>query len=303
MVSVGMDRTVLFEPATGQQPYSFAGAPAFDRQIRAFGREGQRKLQELRVAIVGLGGTGSLVAQQLAHLGIRDFLLIDPDTIEATNLNRVAGATAADIGQLKVAVAERYIRTLDAAIAVQSLSADVVRQATALSLVSTDIIFGCTDLHGSRAVLQQIAYQYFVPCVDMGSVIARSSGDPLKIFGRVQLLAPGLPCLTCTGLLDAHEVRRDMMNEFERKADPYWIGAREPAPSVISLNGTVASLAVTMLLSMVAGVPMKGRSLLYNLGSSTLRCIGGAPTPGCFMCSRAGALGRGSTQPLFARRD
>ncbi len=54
--------------------------------------------------------------------------------------------------------------------------------------------------------------------------------------GRVQLLSPGLACLTCGGLLDGNEVRRDMMSEGERKQDPYLVGAREPAPSVISLN-------------------------------------------------------------------
>ena len=78
----------------------------FDRQVRAFGADGQLKLQRLRVAIVGLGGTGSLIAQQLVHLGVRDFILVDPDVIESTNLNRVANAFQDDIGQPKVKIAE-----------------------------------------------------------------------------------------------------------------------------------------------------------------------------------------------------
>ncbi|MCP2223741.1 HesA/MoeB/ThiF family protein [Bradyrhizobium elkanii] len=65
----------------------------YDRQIRAFGSDGQAKLERLRIAVVGAGGTGSVVTQQLAHLGVRNFLLIDPDSVERTNLNRTVGAT------------------------------------------------------------------------------------------------------------------------------------------------------------------------------------------------------------------
>ena len=45
-------------------------------------------------ALVGLGGGGSQVAQQLAHIGLGNFLLIDPDIVEDTNLTRLAGATS-----------------------------------------------------------------------------------------------------------------------------------------------------------------------------------------------------------------
>ena len=83
----------------------------FDRQVRAFGAAGQQRLGDTRVAIIGLGGTGSIAAQQLVHLGVRKFVLIDPDTIEVTNLNRVVGATAQDVGASKVSVAARYIKS------------------------------------------------------------------------------------------------------------------------------------------------------------------------------------------------
>jgi molybdopterin-synthase adenylyltransferase len=46
-------------------------------------------MQQTRVATVGLGGTGSLITEQLAHLGVTGFLLIDPDTVDETNLNRL----------------------------------------------------------------------------------------------------------------------------------------------------------------------------------------------------------------------
>ena len=300
IVSIGANRTVL-----QSSPSETVDTPheSFDRQVRAFGIDGQQRLQGIRVAIVGLGGTGSIVAQQLSHLGVLEFCLVDPDTIDGTNLNRTVGAMQSDVGAQKVEVAARHIRATNPKANVRTIAGDVVRQSTALELVEADVIFGCTDSHGSRAVLQQLSYQYLIPCIDMGSVIARESDGTIKTFGRVQLLAPGLACLTCTSVLDPMQVRRDMMNDYEKRLDPYWIGDREPAPAVISLNGVVASLAVSMLLSMVSGVPMKGRHLLYNLGSSTLRAVKGSPTAECFICSKAGVLARGNSHALYARQD
>jgi hypothetical protein len=70
-------------------------AEQFDRQVRAFGEDGQRAIQALRVAIIGLGGTGSVIAQQLAHLGVCRFLLIDPDTLDKTNRRPSQGSDRA----------------------------------------------------------------------------------------------------------------------------------------------------------------------------------------------------------------
>lgn len=299
VVSIGTTREVLFDPDISEQ----AASGEFDRQIRAFGIAGQRKLERLRVAVVGLGGVGSLVAQELAHLGVRDFLLIDPDVLEVTNLNRVANATSGDVGKPKVEIAARYIRAVSNKATIQCVNGDVMRTNIARELLNADFIFGCTDSHGSRAVLQQVSYQYMIPFIDTGVTIAINEGRITHIYGRVQLLAPGLACFTCDGLLDPNEVRQDMMTAFERQADPYIQGEREPAPAVMSLNGTVGSLAITMLLAIVAGVPVSGRHLLYNATSSTLRAVRAEPKAGCYICSRSGSFARGDSWPLFARGD
>jgi molybdopterin/thiamine biosynthesis adenylyltransferase len=299
VVSVGTDRRVVFDPDEA----NLVASDMFDRQVRAFGADGQRALGKLCIGITGLGGIGAIVAQQLVHLGVRKFILVDPDIVEATNLNRLPNATSADIGTLKVVVAKHYIRSIAPEATVADVKGDVIRTATARKLLDADIIFCCTDSHGSRAVLQQIAYQYLIPCIDIGTVIAVSDETITHIYGRIQLLAPGLACLTCGGLLDPAEVRNDMMTAFERQADPYVSGASVPAPAVMSLNGTAASLAVTMLLSVVAGVPVKARHLVYNAISSSLRSARGDPDPTCYICSRNGSLARGDSWPIFGRQD
>jgi len=299
IVALGTNREVLFDPVLGLS----STAEAFDRQVRAFGAAGQAALNRLRIAIVGLGGTGSLVAQQLVHLGVRDFILVDPDVVESTNLNRVANAMTKDVGRPKVEIAARYIQSIANDATIAPIQGDIVLTRHAQQILSADLIFGCTDSHGSRAIVQQISYQYLIPCIDMGTVIAVNENRVSHIYGRIQLLAPGLACLTCSGLLDPNEVRRDMMTAFERQADPYLRGARAPAPAVMSFNGTVASLAVTMLLGVVTGIPVSARHILYNAITSVLRTVGIRPEPNCYICSRSGSFARGDAWPLLTRQD
>ncbi len=278
-------------------------AVVHDRQVRAFGAEGQKALQGLKIAIVGLGGTGSLLAQQLIHLGVRDFLLIDPDTIDITNLNRVVGTGLQDVGKTKVEIAARYLHQVAPDASIQPIQGDVTRTRCAKQLAEVDVIFSCTDSHGSRSVLQQVAYQNLIPCIDMGSTITVVDSAIQNIFGRVQLLSPGQPCLWCTGLLNSEQIRQDLMSDFERQVDPYIVGHHEPAPAVISLNATVVSLATTMFLGLVTEVPVAARSLIYNAKNSTVKPVTALAKEHCFICSASGVLARGIHHPLFARGD
>jgi molybdopterin/thiamine biosynthesis adenylyltransferase len=297
IVSIGSERRVLTSLPSTESP-----SARFDRQVRALGLEGQRTLETLTIGIVGLGGTGSIIAQELVHLGIRRFILLDPDVIEETNLNRVSGAVPADIGKPKVEVAERYISAVANSEVVSRLG-DVIYARDGRQLLNADIVFGCTDSHGSRAVLEQIAYQYLIPTIDMGTVIVSSGGRVTHIAGGVQMLAPGLACLTCSNLLDPNQVRSDMMTAFERQADPYIQGSREPAPAVMSFNSTVVSLAVTMMLAAVTSLPISARRLVYRALSSSVRPVLDQPVADCVVCSSSGRLCRGDSLPFPGRQD
>lgn len=205
-------------------------------------------VRSLRIGIVGLGGTGSVVAQQLAHLGVPDLLLVDPDVVEPSNLNRLVGAAIGDVGLPKADVAAREERITNPACRVEPLRGDVVDDDVARRLLSCDFVFSCTDTHASRMVVSQLAYQYLVLAIDMGVSITVADGRVTHVTGRVQMLAPGLECLVCTGALNYETIRREMLTPAQRAADPYVQGVHEPQPAVISLNSTMASLAVTMLL-------------------------------------------------------
>lgn len=280
-----------------------ASDAAHDRQIRAFGAPGQAVVSRLRVGVIGAGGTGSVVLQQLAHLGVRDITVIDPDVVDKTNLNRLVGARPADVGTPKVEVARRTVLAVNPNAAVHAARGDVVDDSVAKTLAAFDFAFLCTDSHASRAVVCQVAYQHLVPTIDMGVSITVGSDGVEYINGRVQMLAPGLTCLSCTRALDGEQIRREMMTPNQRAADPYVQGAHEPQPAVISLNSTMASLAVTMFLGAVTPVPAQARFQLYDGVRGTIRPTFARANPECIVCSTHGALAKGTSWPLPVRPE
>lgn len=298
IVELGRDISVLYDPHHVAQP-----GDQYDRQIRAFGREGQRRLEHISVAVVGLGGTGSLVVQQLAHLGVRDYLLIDRDLLDTTNLNRTVGATPSVVGEPKVSVAERMIRAVCPAARVQAVHTDVLEQGIGRLIAETDIIFCCTDSHASRHLINQLSYQYLVPAIDMGVAIDTRDNMSIHFAGHVQTLSPGLPCLWCTESLDSRQVREEMMSPEHRNADPYFAsGVGAPQPAVISINSTVSSLAVTIFLSMISGIPAPARHVIYDGNRSRVNSVGASRNPKCNFCSDSSTALGGDAYPLPERR-
>lgn len=292
----GIGETVTFGAGNDAPP-----AEQFDRQVRMFGQAGQARLNSLRIGIVGLGGTGSIMAQQLAHLGVEDFLLLDPDQVEATNLNRLVGARSADVSRPKVEVAQKLIGLINPRARVATCQESALLASVAARLLDVDFVFGCTDSQGSRSVLNQLSYQFLLPMIDMGVSIVAEKGVVSHMAGRVNMLAPGLGCFVCGQLLNPEAVRVDLLTDFERAADPYVMGAREPAPAVISLNSTVASLAVTMFLDAVLGIGASARFINYNAVSGTARPASVSPHPQCYVCSERGAFAQADVWPLPGR--
>lgn len=270
----------------------------FDRQVRAFGREGQAVVKSLKVAIVGLGGTGSVAAQQLAYLGVGSFVLVDADTVEESNLNRVVGARKESIGKPKTEVAAAAIHEVEPKIRVNILTASVISESGLRLLRGTDAIFICTDSHSSRAFLNELAYQYLIPAFDIGTSINAADGRVTAITGRTQMLAPGLPCLLCGNALDSRAIREELMTPEQRAADPYFNSGGVHQPAVISLNSTMVSLAVTMFLSAFVGIPGKARWQSYDAIAGTVRVLGMALNPECHVCGSAGIVGAGDSQAL-----
>ena len=81
----------------------------FSRTELLIGKDGIEKLKNSKVAVFGIGGVGSFVVEGLVRAGIENFILVDDDKVELTNLNRQIIATTKTIGMPKVEVAKQRI--------------------------------------------------------------------------------------------------------------------------------------------------------------------------------------------------
>jgi len=117
-------------------------ADVYDRQIRAFGRDGQASLSSLRAGIVGAGGTGSAVFEQLVRLGVGEVTIIDDDRLTESNLTRIHESGLAQTGEMKVAVAEQAARRIALGTRVEALPKRITDLAAAKALTHCDVVFG-----------------------------------------------------------------------------------------------------------------------------------------------------------------
>jgi len=121
-------------------------ASQYHRQERLLGRAGQQILGRTTVAIIGLGGLGSFAAIQLAHLGIGKLLLIDPDRVEVTNLNRLQGATVEDVGRTKVDVFAELVRRISPLTQVSPVSMSILEDEAQSAAKGADLLLDALTL-------------------------------------------------------------------------------------------------------------------------------------------------------------
>ena len=248
---------------TKNQPSDFEGSREMhDRQILAFGERGQKQIQSTRVAVVGLGGTGSLTFQQLVHLGVAELIIIDDDIVEENNRSRMVGSRPDDSMKRrpKVEVMERLGYEINPLVRIKIIKDSVNNISAALALRDADVIFCCTDNLSSRLILNRFASQYIIPVIDMGiDIQAKEEGKIRTAGGRITVLLPDVPCLSCMGLLNPQALAA------ENSEQGYVSGVNIQNPSVISLNGVVASLGVTEFLNLLTGFERRRRSSTYQV--------------------------------------
>jgi hypothetical protein len=173
--------------------------------LSVWGEEKQTHLESLRIGIVGLGSVGSLVAESLARMGVRNFVLIDDDRLEERNLDRTIGAGNLDavIHRSKVSIAERSIRhsATGRPLCVTKIREKLQENKALRSLLDCDFVFSCVDRHLPRYLLNYLAYSHLIPVIDGGIHLGLPyKGKPsLDISWRIHLAAPGKPCLECLG--------------------------------------------------------------------------------------------------------
>ena len=275
----------------------------YDRNCRAFGAEGQQRLQELHIAVVGVGGHGFNLALMLAHLGVGQLSVIDHDTIESSNLNRLLSLGPRFIGINKVIAGKQCINRINPRIRVWAIPQTATHPESIAAIKDASLIVGASDSEDCRVFLNQIAVQYLKPFLDMGCGIRAGEDGKIDVAaGQLRFVIPGVtPCLLCIDGINLQRARQERLSNTELTSElqrGYVQGFNIPQPSVVSLNMSMCSLACSQILFFATGLQETSFYLYYDVLNNRLETIEADRRDDCVVCSAGGVLGRGDTVPL-----
>lgn len=180
----------MVEREAGKLPAGFA---RYDRQIRfgGIGEEGQRRLRQSRVLVVGLGALGSTSAEMLARAGVGQLRLVDRDWLELSNLQRQSLYCEADVSEQlpKAIAAARRLGEINSEVQHEPLVVDVTPGNIRQLVEQVDLIIDATDNFETRFLLNDISLACSIPWV---------YGGCLGAEGQTMTIVPGeTACFRC----------------------------------------------------------------------------------------------------------
>lgn len=234
-------------------------------------------LHNATIGLIGYGGGGSHIGQQLAHVGIGHFVIADDDEIEASNLNRLVGGTVADIDNAcpKVSIAERLIKSVNPDAQVEAIK--VRWQAATERLAVCDIVIGAVDSFVEREALERFCRRNLIPYIDIGMDVIDIGDEAYHVIGQIIQSLPGGPCMRCCNFITDEKLKRE--------AETY--GDAGVMPQVIWPNGVLASTAVGFAVQLLCPWNEQTGSLRYlaydgSLGTLTVpKLVGFLSDEGC----------------------
>lgn len=228
-----------------------------ERQALLHGDVGNAALRESHVAVVGAGGLGALVVQNITHLGVGRLTVVDPDVVEESNRSRIVDARPedagnedatpadddvvpakwstmiAELGKPKVEVLERYVKHVDPDIVYKGILEVAEHKSAMTELLKADMVVLATDTQLSRRIVSHACKQYHRPLVNLGTAI--DTEGTLSIASRANISGVGRPCLDCLGIINDDRLIREQHGE-----DPEAYGIGGPQPAVITVNAEAA---------------------------------------------------------------
>lgn len=226
------------------------------RTVESWGENKQRIIESIRVGVVGLGSVGSVVAEGLARIGVRDLVLIDHDVVEEHNLDRLLNAGVKDIGRPKTDVAEAAVRRGASAERIEILNLKRKIQDTMAWAAARDcdILMCCVDTPVARDVLNRIALRDGIPVVDGGVEIrtAPSTGNMSAARWKAHIVNPYNQCLRCKGQYSSSDIMLELDGSWD---NPTYIRGQEVGTrhgeNVFNSSLAAASELLNMAIRMV----------------------------------------------------
>ncbi|MBQ7705548.1 MAG: ThiF family adenylyltransferase [Selenomonadaceae bacterium] len=229
----------------------------FNRSVLALGLDNMRKITgNQKISVVGVGGIGSILAENLIHMGFNFINLIDFDKLEISNLNRIVAATYEDAvkERVKVEAIKNNLLKINPRATINALNHNVFDFEVEKVLADSDWILVATDNHASRFHIQELAFKYFVPFITVGVNITVEDGEIKDMSGEVILVRIGdRVCLTCLKRLKPNEIAKEIHPDKNVRAGlvqkGYVRGADVKEPAVKTLNSIIANLATDTLIN------------------------------------------------------
>ena len=229
--------------------------------------QGQQKLNDASVLIVGMGGLGCPVAMYLAAAGIGHLFIADDDSVELTNLQRQIAHSEANIGELKVTSAKTTLQQLNPDINVTTIAERLEGDALAAAVSKVDLVVDACDNFATRFAINRAAIAHSVPVV---------SGAAIRMEGQVAVFDSrdsASPCYQCL-YKESDDVDTSCATN----------GVMAPLVGII---GSVQAMEAIKLLAGI-GKPLTGRLLLLDAGTMQWREMKLPPDPNCPACRASG---------------
>jgi molybdopterin/thiamine biosynthesis adenylyltransferase len=273
---------------TDTPPLVVPPSPAMARQVAAITEVGQARMGMATIALVGVGGAGSMVAEQIAHMGVGRVFICEADVVECVNLSRQSGAGPSNLGALKAEVTAASMRHANPGIDIVIVPERFPGIRSHVLLREVDLIVSCVDSAATRHEINKFSRRFLIPVIDVGATIRRTDDSIDLIAGHTARILPDGACLECEGLTTVALRER----ELNGRGVPYWEGDDAiGAPQIMSVNGVLASLAVTEVLRLIAGLTEDRRSRHWRYDALEGEVYAREPVaPGCRVCR---LLGRG----------
>ncbi len=277
-----------------------------------FGDKTIEELGQMSIAVVGCSGTGSLVIEQLARLGVGELVLVDHDIMSKRNINRIPNSYLqdAELSRPKVEVLAERIRLFGLGTKVIPIADNLWTPEAVNAVAQCDLVFGCMDSIDGRFLLNSLASHYLLPYFDLGVRLeafkdGSRAGHIRQVCSTVHYLQPGKSSLISRGLIVLKEVaeaglrRNDPKAHAQQLKDGYISGVQEQRPAVITVNMFIASLAIHEFLCRLHSYREQPNSDFASLEFS-LRSMELFPEREENVCSvLAPAVGKGDITPLL----
>ena len=213
--------------------------------LRDIGENGMTKIRNAKVAVVGIGGLGSISSTKLVTLGVQHLRIVDPDRISASNLQRQFLYREKEIGQPKIHLAAKRLKPLNPEVTIEPVETRLDKNTVDGILDGMDLVVDGLDRFAPRYILNEACCRHGVPYVFAGA---------LGATGNLTTFLPGkTACLECVygGVDDAQQPTCETIGVYP------------------TLLGVVANIQVHEALRIILDLPprLAGHLLFVDLNN------------------------------------